>query len=472
MDAQLTLIQPPKVRIKYNISGIYAMPPLGIAYIAAYVRDRGIKVNILDMPAFKMSDQDLANNVKSSSCFIYGITCNITNLSVASRLASIIKQNNPKATVIIGGPGVTFGSDILFKKIKGIDIIVNGEGEETTYEICKAVIDGAGLSSIRGISYKAEGKVIVMPPRPYLNLDNLPLPARDILPNHLYKMHPPFGIYPPMTLIETSRGCNYSCSFCTFKRPFSFRSASRVVDEVREVKNKYGVKEVHFVDPNFTYNRSNAEKICALLIENKLNIHWTCKTRVDLVDKQLLQLMRNAGCYMISYGIESGSQAILNKVDKKISLVNTVNALRWTRQAKIRSSGYVLIGSPGETDDSINETVKLLKKLRPDFALFGRLLPDPNALLTKEELRKGRIDLDTMYNFYNNIEKSHANFFGIDEDKINLWYNKSIRNFYFNLPYIFSKLIDFRSPQDLINIFRGLRFLLTDRFISSSLTSK
>lgn len=462
---KILLIAPPAVRIKGNISGVYPLPPLGLAYIAAVLEKNNFAVDILDISALKIKIENLPAYFKDNSYSVYGLSCNLFNLRNGIEIARQIREINPKAKIIIGGRCNSFSPETIFKHGSDFDIIVKGEGEEVMLNICSMLRDGnENFYTVPGISFKDNGKIITNPQQPYVNLDKLPLPARHLLPNKYYKMHPPFGIYPPTTIIETSRGCVYNCIFCNLASPVRERSINNVIEEIKEVTSRFKIKEIHFVDSSFTYNQKRIMELCNQLIKNNIKIAWTCKTRVDLVCKDLLEVMSKAGCYMISYGVESGSQAILNYLNKDITVEQTIEAFKLTKNAKIRTIAYVLLGSPKEDDGTVKETTKLVEKIKPDFVLYGELLPDPNSPLVKQAVRDNHINNKDIADFYiggKDIfrEKSIT---GAAKGDINRWMSYANRSFYIRVDYIFRKLRNLKNLQDLLNLVKGTYFLIYD----------
>jgi len=462
---RILLIAPPTVRIKGNISGVYPLPPLGLAYIAAVLEKDNFSVDILDIPVLKIKMESLPAYFRDNKYSVYGLSCNLFNLRNGIEIAKQIKEINPKAKIIIGGRCNSFSPETIFKHGPDFDIIVKGEGEEVMLNICSMLRDGnENFYTVPGVSFKDNGKIIINPQPPYVNLDKLPLPARHLLPNKYYKIHPPFGIYPPVTIMETSRGCVYNCTFCSLSSPLRERSVNNVIEEIKEITSRFKIKEIHFVDPSFTYNQERIMELCNHLIRNNIRIAWTCKTRVDLVCKDLLEVMSKAGCYMISYGVESGSQAILNYLNKDITVEQTIEAFNLTKNAKIRTIAYVLLGSPKEDDDTVKKTTKLVEKIKPDFVLYGELLPDPNSPLVKQTARDNHINNKDIADFYiggKNIfrEKSIT---GAAKGDINRWMSYANRSFYIRIDYIFRKLRNLKNLQDLLNLVKGTYFLIYD----------
>jgi anaerobic magnesium-protoporphyrin IX monomethyl ester cyclase len=453
---RVILIYPPPVRVRYNISGIYPTPPLGLACIAAVLEKNNFSVQILDMPALKINFKRLEDYLKNNFYSVYGLSCDIFNLKQGFKIARLIKGINPNAKVILGGNCTIFPAKVILRLEKDIDIIVNNEGEEAMLKICGKYKDGHSLGSFKeipGIAYRHKGREVVTEDGPFLDLDQLPFPSRGLLPNKYYRMHPPFNLYPPITFMETSRGCPYKCSFCSISRQLRERSEDSVIDEVKEVTGKFKVKEIYFVDPVFTYNQQRIINICNKILAHNIDIHWSCRTRVDLVSKDLLKIMSKAGCYSISYGVESGSQESLDQFNKNIRVNDIENAFRWSRDAKIRTIAYILF-NPSLTDNAeITKTMDLIKVINPDFALFSKLLLKPHSDITEQLMSEGKLSYQELIKFYTGGHRSRG--------------NKSVfrfyLGFYFNIKYVCYRLKNLKNARDLINLATGVFFLIRDR---------
>ena len=463
---RVLLIAPPARRISLNISGVYAMPPLGLAYIAAVLKQDGFEVDILDMPALRLKPEGLSSYINKGDYSLCGISCNIFNLQDGFKVSQQVKRIDPVILTAIGGRCTVFPAELILKHARDIDIVVRGEGESLMLELSKRIAAKAGFDGIPRISYRNNGEIIQNNSDAVkYNLDSLPYPARELLPNERYKIHPPFNICSPITLMETSRGCSYNCNFCSLSEKVRQRSVSSLIAEIEQVSKDFGIKEIYFTDPNFTYNRQRVCEFCEQICRKNIKVVWTCKTRVDLVDGDLLKSMRSAGCYMISYGVESGSRKVLDSLNKGISPEHTHKAFSLTRQQRIRTLAYVLIASPGETQATFRETRELLFRIKPDFVLFGELLPDPASVLVQEAVQDGRTSLDELFDFYV-FDKdifSKTNLYGIDSSRVKYWLNTSNLRFYGRPAYLFSRLRDLRSFKDFFNMVQGAYFLIKDK---------
>lgn len=463
---KILLILPAPVRIKYNISGVYPLPPLGLAYIAAVLEKNGFDVKILDMAALGIQLKDLPSYLEGYT--IYGISCNIFNLINGAAIAGIIKEANPSSIVVMGGRCTAFPPEHILKRFSNIDFIISGEGEEAMLNLCCALRDGKDMTCIRNLSFRNGDSVTDNPLGPFIDLNKLPFPARHLLPNKRYRMHPPFGIYPPITIMETSRGCNYGCIFCSLPGEVRERSIENIIDEIELVIGKWGIREIHFVDPNFTYNQQKNMELCNRIIKGNIKINWTCKTRVDLVSEDLLKLMSKAGCYMISFGLESGSQEILDILNKDTEIHDIENAFGLSKKAGIRTIAYVLLGSPGETKDTLKQTVDLVDKVSPDFVLYGELLPDPSSPLIRNSIENKLIDFNKLFDLY--INNSHGLFFkrnvyDISNQNIDYWLKYANSKFYFKPRYIIKRLLSLKNFNEIIILVKGMIFLLRDKIL-------
>ncbi len=459
---KILLINPPAVRIRYNISGIYPTPPLGLAYIAAVLEKNNFCVQVLDMPATKISIKGLRKYLEHNRYSIYGLSCNIFNFSHGLKISGVIKNINPEANVVLGGPCTIFPPEVILKYGQSIDIVVKNEGEEPMLEICQEFKKNKSLDNfehIPGISYRHNNRIFTNRDASYADLNRLPFPKRELLPNRYYKIHPPFGLYPPFTLMETNRGCPYRCSFCSLAQPLRERSVDNVVEEIKEVIKKFRIKEIYFTDSTFTYNRERILNLCNKILENNIKVAWTCRTRVDLVSADLLKTMSQAGCYTVSYGIESGSQEFLNQFNKDITIECIKNAFQWSKEAKIRTIAYIILDSSLGSDVATKETLDLIKSIKPDFVLYSKLLLKPNSSLGEELVTEGKLNYDDLIRLYIGGKK--------------LPKNKSIFrlyiSFYFDLKYIFYRLINLKNTRDLFNLVKGARLLIFDRLKSKDI---
>jgi radical SAM superfamily enzyme YgiQ (UPF0313 family) len=244
--------------------------------------------------------------------------------------------------------------------------VVRKEGENTFLELVQRLEAGKSFGDVLGITYRKDGKTVKTKDRPYIeDLDSLPYPAFHLFP---LKQFNKYGniIFPVMT----SRGCVFWCEFCTavrmFGRKYRMRSPKNVVDEIEYLYKKYGEKQYTFYDDAFTVDQARTKEICNEILRRGLNIKWDCETRVDMVTKDLLQKMKEAGCIAVWYGVEAGSQEVRDAMKKGISDNQTFNAFRWTQEAGLIAVASIILGFPGETRETAWESVKLLKKINPD----------------------------------------------------------------------------------------------------------
>jgi len=350
-----------------------------------------------------------------------------------------------------------------------VDIVVREEGEQTMLELVKVLERSSsnGLKRVLGITYREGSNIRSNPPRPpILNMDTLPFPAFHLLPMGKYRLHPPFGRQTPAMPIITSRGCPFRCIFCSkavFGKKYRSNSPAYIVDEIRFLKEKFGVKEIKFYDDVFTLDRKRVVAICTQLKEWGIDIPWSCETRVNLVDDELLRVMKDAGCYMIEYGVESGNQEILNYLKKGITLEKTIEAFKLTHEAGIETVAYFMLGSPQETSKTIQETIEFAKKIDPDFVQFSITTPYPGTELYSLAVEEGYVPEKWEEYTYANLKSAGNPGFGtktLSREELAEWNKKAYMSFYLRWSYVWKRLRKMTSIGDLKTNVSGLRMVV------------
>jgi anaerobic magnesium-protoporphyrin IX monomethyl ester cyclase len=280
-----------------------------------------------------------------------------------------------------------------------IGYVVMGEGERAMVElathICKGENDGA-IAEIAGVAYRHEGRIVKNAQRFISNLDEIPFPARHLLPMHLYDRSIEFLSVKPVDNMSIARGCPFNCAFCEIKQLWGTTcrtfSPPRVVEEISHMMTNYGTKGIYFINDNFTIRKKETVELCTLIRKNKLDIEWVCDTRADLISRDLLKEMKAAGCKTIWFGGESGSPRILKKLNKNVTLEQAEHALKMCREEGIQTACSFLLGIPGETADDMKATFKFARKLDPDWCRFNIFVAVPGSVLYDEVMQKGLYD--------------------------------------------------------------------------------
>jgi len=415
-------------------------PPLGLAYIAAYIESKGLDVEIVDANAIGMSmDEIVKKAVKSKHDYI-GITCTTNTVNLAYIFSEKLKKRCDK-TIVVGGPHVTFADIDTLKQCGAIDIVVRGEGERTSYEIS----NGVPLKNIKGITYRLKEKITRNPDRNKneININDLPFPARHLLPLEMYRPGAFFNIGHSgkeyATLI-TSRGCPNKCVFCSsahFWKSFRPRKPENILEEIDQLVNNYGVKHIHFLDDTLTVPAKRLENICDGLIKRDYDLEWNCYSRVDIITDEIVRKMKEAGCFGLTFGVESGSQKILNLIKKNITLNQVRKAIKITKAYDLDVHADFMIGLPGDTKKTIMQTINFAVELDPKIALFSITTPFPGTQLFDELKEKKQLnDIKwtemTMHEFttYGNSILSN--------EQIKKLYSLAHRKFYFRPRFLFN----------------------------------
>lgn len=443
----------------------YPQPPMGLALIAAVLEREGYQVTVLDANALGLQPEDIVPKVTNAD--VVGLTAMTPTISTALSIAHHIKQANPELIIILGGTHATLLPEETLATAHEIDIIVRGEGEETIIELLKALEHKQPLADIPGISYREDGKVISTAARSTsTDLDSLPFLAYHLLPWQRYKPHPPHGCALPFAAIITSRGCPYRCSYCSkpiFGNKFRGQSPQRVAEEIAYYKERFGIKELAFYDDVFTLNKKRTYAIADEMLKRRIKIRWTCETRVNLVDKELLHHMKQAGCYAIAYGIESASQETLDALHKDITLEQVGEAVGITREVGLQTVGYFMIGSPGETPETISKTIQFAKKLKLEFAQFAVATPFPGTELYNLYLKNSRNDISWENFVYEGTGTKITPVFEtslLSRTDLEYWTGRAYKEFYLRPSYLRHRIYKMRSIRDLRVNLKGLSMLM------------
>lgn len=453
-------------RMIYNFSGIVPMIPLGVGALTAYLKQKGYhNIAIVDQPGWGLSEEELIQELLKQPFDVYGLSTNLFSLSSAVRISDTIKkQINPEATIVIGGPSGAYAPESILTEYPSVDAVHVGEGEDSMWKVIQQCQQKKTLQNIPGLYWRERDKIEYGGKVPYLDLVELPQPSRHLFPLHRYNMHPPLGAYGRVISLETMRGCDYGCNFCSIQRTVRFRKIDQVIDEL-SILSSQGYREIHFVDPTFSINQDRAALLCEAIIQNFPDLRWTCKNRIDTVNPALLKLMEKAGCYMIAYGVESGDDTILKGLNKNLTTNKIRKNLEATRNAGIRSLTYILIGSPGETKETVKNTVNLLKEQKVDFALFGELMPDTDSPLFKNLIKRGKIPKDAIRDLilHENQDKLFAYTpSGHSRNTLNAWLSEANKSFYGRPSYILQRLFGLASPRDAFNMLSGVWHLVRE----------
>lgn len=408
-------------------------PPLGIALLASILEKEGHYVKIIDCSAEGIFAEDIHKHIAEEYDFV-GISALSQSAPSAYKIAQAIKTKMKNATVIMGGVHATAMPEEVINN-PYIDICVRGEGED----VAKEIVSGKPLENIKGVTYRKNGKIMHNPDREVIaDLDNYPLAAYHLLPMKKYRSMLGVAIKEPSIGLVVSRGCPGRCEYCfpnSLGNKVRIKSPHKILEEIFLLKDRYGIKEIDFYDDTFTFYKNKIIEICDLLITNRVGITWSCLTRVDFVDRDLLGQMRKAGCHQVMYGIESGSPQIRKGLNREIN-ADFKKIIKMTQAAGIQIRATYMIGNYEETYNDVLETIKYAKYLDSDLAIFNICTPFPGTALYKRLEQEGRILTKNWekYDFFN-VVFLHTH---LSKEEISGLYKKANIEFYFR-PTVFIK---------------------------------
>ena len=358
---------------------------LGLGYIAAYLRQNGHSVAILDPEAQGLSDDVLVEKIKKYKPRIVGLSATTPDFANALKIAELVKKHTD-AFVLLGGIHASSLPEYTMRVYADkFDAVCIGEGELTMLEVCKFLEGGIkSLFQVKGICFNDGAKLVRTEPRLFIeDLDSLPYPARDLVDLGLYRPHA-FNFRKGKTAtIITSRGCPFRCIFCASKLSlggsFRARSPDSVLKEMHHLQEKYGINHILIQDDTFTFDVERAKEICRRIIKSGLKIEWFAFSQVTKVDEELFYLMKKAGCYCVGFGIESADVEVLRRMRKANTIEQCEFAVHAAKKNGLKTQCFFVFGSDGDTQETAEKTIEFARRLSPTLAFFNKLVAYPGT---------------------------------------------------------------------------------------------
>jgi radical SAM superfamily enzyme YgiQ (UPF0313 family) len=439
--------------------------PLGVFYLASFLRERGHEVAVIDGEAENLTADDISKRAEQFLPGLVGISTTTVAFHRAVEVACELKRSRPERPIVLGGPHVS--SNLAHAmSFAQFDFAVVGEGEAPLAQLADALERGTDLSSVAGLAYREGDELIVNAAAPRIDdLDALPFPAYDLAADVSLYTPPPCNYKKlPAANVITSRGCPNQCTFCdrsVFGQLLRQRSAENVAAEIEHLWNEYHVREIAFVDDTFTLRPQRIRDLFAILDRKNISFPWTCMSRVSAVDEDLLKFMRDRGCWHISFGIESGNEDILRRIKKNISLEQARRVIAWCAKLGIRTKGFFIVGHPGETLETIDQSIREALNMALDDVVVTINTPIPGSPQYKEAALHGTLDETdwSKFNYWRPVFVPH----GLTRDQLLAKHREFYRRFYFRPRILWRYFLSFLSPSGprrLLALLRSLPFLL------------
>ncbi|BBO86919.1 B12-binding domain-containing radical SAM protein [Desulfosarcina ovata] len=419
MIKRILLINPPHT-LKKHTGIIDANPPLGLAYIAAVLRDRydvricdavieGIDNRLFhdnEQMTVGLRDNDILSQIRDFAPDVVGVSSMFSDqYHNAHRMCALAKKVSMGIITVMGGAHASYNK-LTVMQDKNVDFVIVGEGEESFGKLLSSIANNTPRNTLDGLCWRdANGEVKCTPKTSFIkDLDQIPFPAHDLLPIDKYcryTKHRGLSKGSPYCSVITSRGCPANCIFCSIHsvwgKSYRTRSPENVIAEIKHLKSHYNINEIAFEDDNLTYDKNRAIAIFDLLIENQLDISWSTPNGVALwsLDTQVLDKMRDSGCFSVVLAVESGDQEVLSKLLKKpLKLKKVEKLVRYAKKIGLETGGLFVIGAPGETTDQMHRTIKYMFTLPFSQRYLSILTPYPGTKLWDICKKNGYVHAD------------------------------------------------------------------------------
>lgn len=438
-------------------------PSLALGYLASYLKANGYPVELIDANALKMSHGGLEKAASATGADVVGITATTIGWHGVVAAAKVVRKALPNALIVVGGPQM---SELPLQSMQHdcFDLGVAGDGEETLLEIVQRVEKGDPASGIAGTVERIDGRAVQNSPRPWIrDLSALPHPAVELMPMERYNC---LTLEKPFFTMVSSRGCPYRCGFCSQASCGSiirYRRPEDVAGEMEKYVRHHGAREIVMFDETFTLDEKRVIEICRLIIERKLHFRWNVRTRVDSITAPMLKALKQAGCYGLHMGVESGSQRILDLMNKGITLDQVRNAFRLARQYGFQTRGYFMIGYMDEDRKTYDDSVRLATQLGMDWASFAITTPVPGTDVFARSAERGLIDPDFWEKYtalqipadaIPMVKSDHW-----DEEELRKMMARAYFRFYARPFFLVRRLSLVRSWKQFTDLFKGLRIM-------------
>lgn len=440
------MINPP---IKTDLKGVNTAglcEPLGLLSLAAVLEEHGIEVGVIDGAAEGIGQEKLEAKISEFNPEVIGVAYMMTEIYPDSTEAvKTARRAAPEAKIVAGGHYASFVADKIIETSPDVDYVVVGEGEYTFLELVRSIGDKRGIDGVKGVTLRHNGKAILTGFRePIQNLDELPFPAKHLVSNIRYggiRHEMGFQIFnKSFSGLASSRGCPFGCTFCsctTFSgRKIRARSPENVVNEIEHLVNERGIEQVFIVDDNFTMFPKRVKEMCKLIKERKIDVDWICTGRVDTASEKLYESMVDAGCRLIYYGIESGSQKILDYYEKKTTVEKGKQAVEMAQNAGLDIVGSFILGAPIETEEDYQKTLDFATGAEFDIAEMSLLKVLPGSELWRRFEASGAIGPDDWNRYLTISDVCDAH----PREALEEWMKRAYKEFFIRPPYWIKEL--------------------------------
>lgn len=398
---RVLLLEPPKT--PWEMMGDVVAPPLGLAQLAACLEQNHIAVEVLDANALKIGWEALESAIAEKRPDLVGVTVYTPYVPEVARAADLAHRAAPSATIVLGGPHVTFTAAETLRTIPQVDIVVRGEGDRAVVALAQAVAEGADLERVPGISYRSDEEIVETPAGPPVDVTTLPLPAFHLLPMERYRFPALGGAF---ATVLASRGCPFRCTFCS-EWPF-WRNGWRpydpnaVVEQLDILVNRYGRHNIWFGDDCFNVDRDHVAAICEGILQRGIDVDWFYQGRADMLVKykELVPLMRRAGNRLVQLGIEASTDDQRDELNKQLRTETVKEAVRLLRQEDIVCQGMIIVGIPSDTPRTFEHKVGFVKWLGIDQPVFTMYTPFPGTQAYEDAIANGWLEIPADYGRY------------------------------------------------------------------------